>query len=373
MATQENVLQVPFVDLKPQHVALAEEIDEAVSNVLKNTAFILGQDTRLLEEAFASYCSAHYAVGVDNGTSALELILRAYGIGPGDEVITVANTFIATTLAITHVGARPVLVDVDPVTYNIDVNQIPRVITARTRAIIPVHLYGQPADMDAINSIAEEHRLIVVEDACQAHGAEYRGRRTGSLGHAAAFSFYPSKNLGACGDAGMVVTNDEAVAETIRMLRNVGQARKYYHDLLGHNHRIDNLQSAILRVKLPHLDGWNNARRERAAQYNELLAGTGAETPSEASYTRHVYHLYVVQVDRRDEFQAYLSEHGVSTGIHYPVPIHLQKAYADLGYRRGDFPVTEAQVDRIVSLPMYAELSPEMVEYVADVIRNRPL
>lgn len=276
-------LRVPFVDLGAQRAAIADELDQAMRSVLDRTDFILGQDVVLFEEAFAAYCEAKYAVGVNSGTSALEMALRAYGIGPGDEVITVANTFIATVLAIAYTGAQPVLVDVDPRTFTLDPSQLASAITPQTKAIIPVHLYGQPADMDPIMEIARQHGLIVIEDACQAHGARYKGARVGSFGHAAAFSFYPGKNLGAYGDGGMVVTNDELTVETLQMLRNYGQSQKYRHELKGFNRRLDTLQAAVLRVKLAYLDGWNAARRAHAAQYSELLSAV-VETPHVPEY-----------------------------------------------------------------------------------------
>jgi dTDP-4-amino-4,6-dideoxygalactose transaminase len=360
--------QVPFVDLAAQYAAISSEIGAAMDRVLRRTDFVLGDEVGLFEEEFAEYCEAGYAVGVDSGTSALELALRAFGIGPGDEVITVANTFIATVLAISCAGATPVLVDVDRATSNLDVAQVARAITSRTRAIIPVHLYGQPADMDPILALARRHGIVVVEDACQAHGARYHGRRVGSLGDAAAFSFYPAKNLGAYGDAGAVVTNDAQVAEAVRMLRNYGQREKYHHLLRGYNRRLDSLQAAVLRAKLGHLDAWNAARRECAARYRGFLARSEAIVPREPAYAESVHHLYVVQVADRDGLRAHLQERGVSTGIHYPIPIHLQPAYADLGYPKGSFPVTEELSRQILSLPMYAELPPEAIEHVASEI-----
>ena len=366
-----NQSQVPFVDLAAQYAAIKEDVDEAISNVLKKTDFILGRDVTLFEQEFAAYCGAKYAIAVDSGTSALELALRAYDIGPGDEVITTANTFIATTLAISYVGATPVLVDIDPATYNMDSAAFERAITPRTKAVIPVHLYGQPADMDTIMEIAGRHNLIVIEDACQAHGARYKGARTGSIGHAAAFSFYPGKNLGAYGDGGLVTTNDEHVADAIQMFRNYGQRVKYQHELLGFNRRLDTLQAAILRVKLRHLDDWNDARREHAQMYNNLLASVeGVVTPQEADFAESVWHLYVIRVPYREALKTYLTEKGVSPGIHYPVPIHLQPAYKELGYKEGDFPITEQYAGEILSLPMYAELSPEAIENISTAIKE---
>jgi len=362
--------QVPFVDLQAQYPAIAPEISEAVAKVIHDADFILGREVGLFEEEFADYCEAKYAVGVDSGTSALELALRAYDIGPGDEVITAANTFIATALAISHAGAKPVLVDVDPYTYTIDVAKIAEAITARTKAILPVHLYGHPAHMDPIRELAEKFGLVVIEDACQAHGSRYKGKRAGSLGHAAAFSFYPGKNLGAFGDGGMVVTNDHEIAKRLEMLRNYGQKEKYHHQFRGYNRRLDTLQAAILRVKLKYLDKWNAARRWNAKLYQECLDGAGVVTPNEAAGAESVWHLYVIRTENRDMVRENLLGRGISPGIHYPIPIHLQPAYKDLGYKRGDFPITEGHAERILSLPMYAELTPESIKYVAQSIQT---
>jgi dTDP-4-amino-4,6-dideoxygalactose transaminase len=367
---QRKITQIPFVDLAAQYAGIEGEVNVALQEALKRTDFILGRDVKLFEEEFATFCETEHAIGVDSGTSALELCLRAFGIGAGDEVITAANTFIATTLAISYTGATPVLVDADPENYTIDVSRLEDAITERTRAIMPVHLYGQCADMDPILEIAREHGLIVIEDACQAHGARYKGKRAGSMGHAAAFSFYPAKNLGAYGDGGAVVTNDEEVYRSIRMLRDYGQTEKYHHVLRGYNRRLDTLQAACLRVKLKYLDSWNAARSRHAALYNRLLAGTQVITPVEMDYAQSVWHLYVIRVGDRSALKARLADRGIATGIHYPVPIHLQQAYSDLGYARGDFPVTEDYAGQILSLPMYTELTPEMVEYVADSIQD---
>jgi dTDP-4-amino-4,6-dideoxygalactose transaminase len=361
--------QVPFVDLQAQYPAIAAEISEAVAKVIHDADFILGREVGLFEEEFADYCEAKYAAGVDSGTSALELALRAYDIGPGDEVITAANTFIATALAISHAGAKPVLVDVDPYTYTIDVAKIAEAITARTKAILPVHLYGHPAHMDPIRELAEKFGLVVIEDACQAHGSRYKGKRAGSLGHAAAFSFYPGKNLGAFGDGGIVATDDHEIAKRLEMMRNYGQKEKYHHQFRGYNRRLDTLQAAILRVKLKYLDKWNTARRRNAKIYQECLDGAGVVTPTEAAGAESVWHLYVIRTENRDMLREGLVSRGISPGIHYPIPIHLQPAYKDLGYKRGDFPITEAHAQRILSLPMYAELTPESIKYVAQSIR----
>src|SRR6266581_4675735 len=340
--------QVPFVDLAAQYAAIAEEIDAAVSKTIREADFILGRAVRLFEEEFARFCEAQFATGVDSGTSALELALRAYDIGPGDEVITAPNSFIASALAISHAGATPVFADIDADSYTIDVAALEMAITPRTKAIIPVHLYGQPADMDPIMELAERHQLVVIEDACQAHGARYKGRRVGSLAHAAAFSFYPGKNLGAYGDGGAMVTNDPAIAKKVEMLRNYGQQEKYHHMFRGYNRRLDTLQAAVLRVKLRYLEKWNAARRQHAGRYRFLFEKSRIVTPNEALYAESVWHLYVVRVS------------------HYPVPVHLQPAYHDLGHKRGDFPVTEDYAQRIISLPMYAELTPELIARVAE-------
>ncbi len=307
---------------------------------------------------------------MDSGTSALELALRAFDIGPGDEVITAANTFIATALAVSYVGAKPVLVDADPQTHTLDVACVRDAITPRTRAIIPVHLYGHPADMDPLLALARENSLIVIEDACQAHGARYKGQRVGSLGHAAAFSFYPAKNLGAYGDAGAVVTNDPKIDEKLRMLRNYGSREKYVHDMQGFNRRLDTLQAAVLRVKLKYLDQWNEARRAHAARYAELLADSGVAAPQAADYAEPIWHLYVIRSQARDALRKHLTQRGIATGIHYPIPIHEQAAYADLGYKRGTFPVTERASDEILSLPMYAELTDAQIGQVAQAIKE---
>ena len=369
MAMPQKQLQVPFVDLSAQYPTIALEINEAIAKVIRDTDFILGREVGLFEEEFAAYCEAKYAVGVDSGTSALELALRAYEIGPGDEVITAANTFIASALAISHTGAKPVLVDVDPFTYTIDVVGIAKAITPRTKAILPVHLYGHPAHMDPIRELAQKHGLVVIEDACQAHGARYKGKRAGSLGHAAAFSFYPGKNLGAFGDGGMVVTNDREIAKRLTMLRNYGQKEKYHHQFRGYNRRLDTLQAAILRVKLKYLEKWNAARRWNAKLYHESLEGTGVVVPTEAAGAESVCHLYVIRTENRDILRENLVSRGISPGIHYPIPIHLQPAYEDLGHKRGDFPITEAHAQRILSLPMYAELTPESIQHVTRSIR----
>jgi dTDP-4-amino-4,6-dideoxygalactose transaminase len=359
---------VPFVDLAAQHAAIRLEAGAATARVLSDADFILGREVDCFEQEFARYCGCDHGIGVDSGTSALELALRAYGIGDGDEVIAPANTFIATALAISSTGATPVLVDVDAATHTIDPSRLEDTITSRTRAVMPVHLYGQPADMDVISDIARRRQLVVIEDACQAHGARYRGRRVGALGHAAALSFYPSKNLGACGDGGMVVTNDADAARSLRLLRNYGQEKKYYHVVRGYNRRLDTLQAALLRIKLKYLDTWNGERRRRADVYTRLLQDV-VVTPVTAHYAEPVWHLYVIQASNRDGLQAYLAERGIGTVIHYPTPIHLQPAYRDLGYKKGDFPITERAADEVLSLPMYPELPLAAIEIVAGAVR----
>jgi dTDP-4-amino-4,6-dideoxygalactose transaminase len=363
-------MPIPFVDLSAQYQSIRDKVDRAMLDVVASSQFILGEQVRFFEKEFAAYCGVQYAIGVDSGTSALELALRAMGIGPEDEVITAANTFIATVLAIMATGAKPVLADVEPMAYNISIDGIEAAITPRTRAIMPVHLYGQPADMGPIMELARQYGLAVLEDACQAHGAYYKDRSVGSIGDAAAFSFYPAKNLGCYGDGGIVVTNSKHIAESVRMFRNYGQREKYVHLLKGYNHRLDTLQAAVLRVKLPYLDEWNDARRNHAQQYEHLLAGNGLVLPVEAEYAKHVYHLYVVRTTRRGELLAYLMDQGISTGIHYPVPIHLQAACKDLGYKAGDLPVSEECAAQVLSLPMYAELAPEQISEVAECIMD---
>lgn len=361
-------VRIPFVDLQSQYRAIAPEIDAAIRGVLDRSDYILGDEVRLFEEDFAKYIGTTQAMSVGSGLDALEIALRAYGIGPGDEVITAANTFIATALAIIEVGARPVLVEMDPATYNINPSAVEAAITSRTRGIMPVHLYGQPADMEPIMAIAEKHNLFVIEDAAQAHGAKYGDKRAGSWGHAAAFSFYPAKNLGAYGDGGIITTNDPAIAEKTRYLRNYGQKVKYEHVIAGTNSRLDTIQAAILRVKLRHLDRWNSLRNEHAAAYSSALADGPFALPKIAANRTHIFHLYVVQTENRAAIQEFLNERGIATGIHYPIPIHLQEACESLGYRRGDFPLTEQAAGRIISLPMYPELTSQQCESVAGAL-----
>jgi dTDP-4-amino-4,6-dideoxygalactose transaminase len=355
---------IPFVDLKSQYHSVKQEVDAAVARVLESGQFVLGPEVAAFEEEFAAYCHARHGVAVNSGTSALHLALLAAGIGPGDEVITVSFTFVATVAAINYAGAKPVFVDIDPESYTIDVTQIERAITERTRAIIPVHLYGQVADMDSIMEIARARNLIVIEDAAQAHGAEYKGRRAGSMGHMGCFSFYPGKNLGAYGEGGMVVTSKPEYARAIGMLRDWGQERKYQHTLKGYNYRMEAMQAAILRAKLGHLEQWTECRRANAARYDKLLADSEVQTPVALSHNRHVYHIYAVRAAERDALQQTLQEQGIQTGIHYPIPVHLQKAYADPECRTGDLPCSELAASEVLSLPMYAELSDAQIDAV---------
>ncbi len=364
-------MNVPFLDLKAQYLSIQAEITVAMQAVMDATAFAGGPFVAKFEENFAPYCQAPHAVALENGTAALWVPLVCLGIGPGDEVITVPNTFIATAEAITYAGAKPVFVDVIEDTYNMNPALLEAAITPRTKAIIPVHLYGQPADMDPILEIARKHNLYVIEDAAQAHGAEYKGRRCGSMGIAAGFSFYPGKNLGAYGEAGATVTHDADLAQKMRMFRDHGQRQKYYHSMVGFNARMDGLQGAVLDVKLKHLPAWNEARRQHAAQYNALLAGVpGVMTPVEADYAKMVYHIYAVRVQNRDAVLDRLKEKGVFCGIHYPVPLHLQEAYQSLGYKAGDFPVAERCASEQLSLPMFAELTEEQIRYVVDCLKE---
>ena len=359
---------IPFVDLGANLEELSPEVFDVVRRVISAGRYVLGPEVAAFEREFARFCGVDGAVGVDSGTSALELALRAFEIGEGDEVITTANTFVATAFAIRYTGATPVLADVDPATYTLDPVAFERAITPRTKGVIPVHLYGQPAAMDPILEIARARRVVVIEDACQAHGAEYRGRPTGALGDAAAFSFYPSKNLGAFGDGGAVVSRHADVIERLRGLRDYGQKEKYRHAFLGYNRRLDELQAAVLRLKLPRLPAWNERRRAAAALYDTALTAIGIEPPRRQSDRTHVYHLYVVRVPGRDALRARLDVAGIRTGIHYPIPVHLQEAFADRGYRRGDLPVTESAAADQVSLPMFPEITAEQIKRVVDAI-----
>ena len=363
-------MSIPLVDLKAQYEPLREEILAAIADVLDGMHLFLGPRQREFENVFAAFCGVTHCVSASNGTDALELALRALGVGPGDEVITQPNSFIATAEAISAAGATPVFADVDPVTASLDPARLEAAITTRTRAIIPVHLYGRPADMDAIMAIARRHSIRVIEDACQAHGASISDRRAGSLGDVGCFSFYYSKNLGAYGEGGALTTSDPDIAERARLYRDHGSRVRYEHEVIGRNARMDEIQAAILGVKLQHLERWNDDRRRNAQLLSEALADTSVVTPPMAPEgVREVFHLYVVQHPRRDELKVFLEEHGVATGIHYPRPIHLQPAYASLGYKPGDFPVTERLAGQSLSLPMYAELTAVQIAYIADVVR----
>ncbi|MBP1688533.1 MAG: Glutamine--scyllo-inositol transaminase [Deltaproteobacteria bacterium] len=363
-------MTVPFLDLKAQYQTIKDEVRPAIDRVLENCAFVLGDEVAAFEREFASYAGTTHAVALNSGTSALHLALLAAQIGPGDEVISVPFTFVATTAAICYAGARAVFVDIDPTTFTMDVRKLEDAITPRTKAILPVHLYGQAADMDPILNVARRHKLVVIEDAAQAHGATYKGRPVGSLGDMACFSFYPGKNLGAYGEGGIVTTNNPDYARTIAMLRDWGQDRKYHHVLPGYNYRLEGIQGAVLRVKLRHLEAWTEGRRARAARYNRLLAPTGIRTPEAAPDRRHVYHVYAIRVGARDQFQKALHEKGIQTGIHYPIPVHLQPAYANLGYKQGEFPETEAAAAEVLSLPMYAELTDTLQDQVVEGVRE---
>jgi dTDP-4-amino-4,6-dideoxygalactose transaminase len=366
---EREVRRVRFVDLQAEYQGLKAEVDAAIDGVLQRSDFILGAAVSELEEAFAGYCGVTHAVGVDSGFSALELSLRAMGIGPGGEVITAANTFYATAAAIATCGARPVLVDVDAESATLDPTLLEAAITPATRAVVPVHLYGHPADMGPIVEIAAAYGIRVLEDACQAHGARYRARRTGGLGDAAAYSFHPSKNLGAFGDGGIVTTDDDDLAARLRMLRNLGTRERNHHELQGFNRRLDTLQAAVVHAKLPALDEANARCRRAAAWYGQQLGDLPLGLPSTAAWAEHVFHLYVVRTDERDGLRGHLEAEGVETGIQYPVPIHLQPAHADLGHRAGDFPVTEALAERILSLPMHPALDDDL-DHVTTTIRT---
>lgn len=396
-------MNVPFLDLKAQYASIKEEIHAAIDQVLDATAFAGGPFVAQFEKDFASFCGCGQAIGVGSGTEALWLCLLAAGIGPGDEVITVPDSFIATAEAITFCGATPAFVDVDEKTYNLDPNKLEDYLKKRSKAsgvrsqespkpnpmvgalkpeswnlkpgsrpkaVIPVHLFGQPADLDPIMEIAKKYGLLVIEDACQAHGAEYKGKKAGSIGAAGCFSFYPGKNLGAYGEAGAVVTNDPEMAGKIRMIRDHGQSKKYYHGLVGWNDRMDGIQGAVLNAKLKHLPAWNEARRRNARLYNQLLSGVeGVILPKEADYAKHIYHIYAIRVPKRDRLMSALGEKGVNCGIHYPIPIHLQEAYRSMGWKKGDFPVAEKCANEFLSLPMYPELTAEQISYVTQQVK----
>ncbi|MDZ5456012.1 DegT/DnrJ/EryC1/StrS family aminotransferase [Azohydromonas lata] len=359
---------VPFVDLKAQYRSIKDEVNAAILGVIERCEFTLGSEVAAFEKEFAAYCQVEHGIGVNTGTSALHLALLAAGVGPGDEVITVPFTFVATVSAIDYTGAKPVFVDIDPKTFTMDVNAIEAAITDKTKAIIPVHLYGQTADMDPILEIARKRGLVVIEDACQAHGAEYKGRRAGSMGHMGCFSFYPGKNLGAYGEGGMVVTNSPDFTRTIRMLRDWGAEKKYQHVLKGYNFRLEGIQGAVLRVKLKYLEAWTEARRAAAARYDQWFADSNVPTPYVRPDARHVYHLYAIRTQHRQAWQDTLLAQGIQTGIHYPTPVHLLPAFADLGYEAGQFPHAEAAAREVLSLPMFPELTAAQGEQVAQAV-----
>lgn len=361
---------VPFVDLKAEYRAIKAEIDEAIARVLESSQFVLGDEVEAFEREFAAFCGTKHSVAVNSGTSALHLALLAAGVVEEDEVITVPFTFVATVAAIRYVGARVVFVDIDARSFAIDVRQIERAITPRTRAVIPVHLYGQPADIDPLREIAVRHGLTIIEDAAQAHGARYKGRAVGGLGDAGCFSFYPSKNLGAYGEGGIVTTNRDDLTDRIRLLRDWGQRTKYEHVIAGYNARMQGLQAAILRVKLRHLAEWNERRRQHAARYNTLLADSGVTLPEELPYARHVYHQYIVRCGERDRLRALLRSAQIQTGLHYPIPVHLQPAYADTRYGVGAFPESERAAAEVLSLPMFPQMTGAQLQAVADAVRR---
>ena len=363
-------MEIPFVDLKKQYLSIKDEIDPAIKDVIDNCSFILGKYVEEFEKNFAEFCEAKYCIGVNSGTSALRLALMAAGVKAGDEVILPPNTFIATAEAVSLINAKPVFVDINPDSYNIDIEKIENAITNKTKAIIPVDLYGQPADLDPVIEIAEKHNLKVIEDAAQAAGAEYKGKKIGSVSEITCFSFYPGKNLGAYGEGGAVVTNNEEVAEKIKMLRSHGEAAKHNHQIIGDNCRLEGLQGAFLNIKLKHLGEWTEKRRKNAEIYNKLLKGASVITPKEEEYAKHVYHLYVIMAEKRGEMIQFLNDKGVSTGIHYPTPIHLQPAYEHLGLKEGSFKVAENFTKKIISLPMFAELTGEQINYVVKKIEE---
>ena len=363
-------MEIKYLDLQAQYQSIKSEIDSEIHKVLDSSAYVLGPIAAEFESSFADYCQTKYCTGVNSGTSALLLALRALDVCPGDEVITAANTFVATAAAIAQTGAKPVLVDVDPETRNLDPLLLSMAISRKTRVIIPVHLYGCPADIDPILQIAANHDVHVLEDAAQAHGAEYKGKRVGSMGRMAAFSFYPGKNLGAYGEAGAITTDDPKLDRIVRMLRDHGSEQKYYHDMLGYNARLDGIQAAVLNVKLRYLDRWNAERNRVARLYNQLLSGLHVKLPQMDERFEQVFHVYVIETERRDELQSYLADNKIPTIIHYPVPIHLQKAFDYLCYRQGSFPIAEKLSNEILSLPVYPEMTDEQVSFVAEKIRN---
>jgi dTDP-4-amino-4,6-dideoxygalactose transaminase len=363
-------MNVPYLDLAAQLRPIRPEIDTAIARALDHNTFCLGPDVAQFEKDFAQFCGAQHCLGMNSGTSALHIALRLLNIGPGDEVITTPFTFIATSWAISYVGARPVYVDIDDATFNLDPKLVERAITPRTKAVLPVHLYGQPCELDALLSICRKHNLPLIEDACQAHGAKYKGRTVGTFGAISCFSFYPAKNLGACGEGGALVTNDDALAARAKSLREHGSTQRYHHDEVGYNYRMEGIQGAVLGVKLKHLAAWQEGRRRVARRYAELLADTPLRLPREAAGTESAWHLYTVRHPRRDELKKHLEENGVGSAVHYPLPLHLQKVYASLGHKPGDFPVTEKAAGEVLSLPMFAELTDAQILRVAEVVKG---
>jgi dTDP-4-amino-4,6-dideoxygalactose transaminase len=366
-------MKVPFVDLKVQYQSIKDEVLPEIHKVLDNTAYVLGKPVQEFEKDFADQHNAKHCIGVSSGTDGNHMVLWALGIGPGDEVIIPADTFIATAWGATLCGATPVFVDCEEDSYNLDPVKVEMAITSKTKAIVAVHLYGQPADMDALREVADKHGVFLVEDAAQAHFAEYKGKRIGALSKASSFSFYPGKNLGAYGEGGAVMTNDEKLARKFKMIRDHGAEKKYYHEIYGHNYRMEGIQGAVLGVKLRHLDKWTEGRRSVAAKYRELLSDVEQiKLPVEMPYAKHVYHLYVIQVKdgRRDELQKFLGDNEIASGLHYPVPLHLQECFKHLGYKKGDFPVTEALADNGLSLPMFPELTDEQIGYISEKIHE---
>lgn len=361
-------MKVPLINLAAQYESISSELDGAVKGVMASGMYVQGAEVERFEEEFAKYTGTTYAVACSSGTSALKLALLAAGVGPGDEVITAANSFIATAGAAIHAGAKPVFVDVDPITCNMDPALLNEAVTERTKAIIVVHLYGHPMDMDPVVGLARDRGLVLIEDTAQAHGAKYKGTMAGSIGHAGCFSFYPTKNLGACGEGGAITTNSSEMAHRMRLLRDHGSESKYVHSLIGFNNRMAALQAAVLRVKLRHLDEWVGARRSHAEMFSSLLEDVAVETPQEMPYAKAAYHLYVIRCAFRDKLSVFLKSREIGIGFHYPVPLHLQPALAHLGYRLGDFPVAERQAARLLSLPMYPELTADQVEYVCEAV-----
>jgi dTDP-4-amino-4,6-dideoxygalactose transaminase len=366
---REGNMEIPFINLSRQNVFLKEQVISKIKEILENCQYILGEEVEKFEKEFAEFCGTKYGVGVSSGSDALFLSLKALGIKEGDKVITVPNTFVATVDAISRCGAKPSFVDIDPLDYTIDSKKIEEKITNKTKAIIPVHIYGHPANMEKITELAKKYNLHMIEDACQAHGAEYKGKKVGSIGDVGCFSFYPTKNLGCYGDGAIITTNNKEVVEKLKLLRNYGQKEKNFHEIRGYNHRLDGIQAAILRIKLRYLDRWNEKRREHAKLYNKLLENV-VEIPIERSFVKAVYHLYIIRTKERDNLKDYLAKKGVSSLIHYPRSVHLQKAYTYLNHKEGDFPITEKYSKEILSLPMFPELEEKEITYIADKIKE---